>query len=458
MTLPRYAGYKNSASRELGMVPIHWTVAPIKTVAQLFGRIGFRGYTTADIVDEGEGALTLSPGNLIHGTISLEKCTYLSWAKYHESPEIQIQLGDVLMVKTGSSLGKVAVMSAADAPPATINPQLIVFKEVTCCRKFLLYSLMSDVIQGSISFSNTGGSIPTMTQECIGNFRICVPPTAEQTAIAAFLDRETGKIDALVAEQEKLIALLKEKRQAVISHAVTKGLDPTAPMKDSGIEWLGEVPAHWACTRIGRYIQVLSGFAFPSAGFSHDEGDARLLRGVNIGVNEIRWDDAVYWKRTGNDGLEGFELSVGDIVLGMDRPWISKGVRIARVSAQDVPCLLLQRVASIKTNNDLDPRFAFRILDSAAFISFLEPDMTGVSVPHISPSQISAFPIPIPPIGEQSAIIAHLDRETAKLDTLTAEAGRAIDLLKERRTALISAAVTGKIDVRGLVNIQEEAA
>ncbi len=216
--------------------------------------------------------------------------------------------------------------------------------------------------------------------------------------------------------------------------------------KDSGVEWLGEVPGHWACTRMGRYIQVLSGFAFPSSGFSHDESDVKLLRGVNVGVNEIRWDDTVYWRRNDDDGLNAYELSAGDIVLGMDRPWISKGIRIARLSVPDIPCLLLQRVALIRTTPHLTSDFAFRLLDTTAFISFLEPDTTGVSVPHISPSQISSFPVAIPPLPEQTAIAAFLDRETGKIDALVAEQEKLIALLKEKRQAVISHAVTKGLD------------
>src|SRR5690606_39204495 len=116
------------------------------------------------------------------------------------------------------------------------------------------------------------------------NIVLGIPPEAEQTQIARFLDHETARIDALIEEQQRLIELLKEKRQAVISHAVTKGLNPTVPMKDSGVEWLGEVPAHWKVSKLGHYAQILTGFPFPSASFSHDESDVRLLRGANIGV------------------------------------------------------------------------------------------------------------------------------------------------------------------------------
>src|SRR5690606_19117324 len=126
----------------------------------------------------------------------------------------------------------------------------------------------------------------------------------------------TAKIDALIAEQEKLLALLAEKRQATISHAVTRGLDTYVPMKDSGIPWLGEVPAHWEVTKCGRFLSVLSGFAFPSSGFDHSGNGTRLLRGVNVSVGTLRWEDVVYWERATGDGLDAYELKAGDLVIG----------------------------------------------------------------------------------------------------------------------------------------------
>ena len=285
-----------------------------------------------------------------------------------------------------------------------------------------------------------------------GQIRLPFAPLPEQNRIAAFLDQETAKIDALVAEQARLMALLKEKRQAVISYAVTKGLNPKAALKPSSIEWLGDVPAHWKVGKCGFYISILSGFAFPSTGFSDDENNTRLLRGINVGVSQLKWDETVYWRRTENDGLDIYEMKAGDLVIGMDRPLINEGIRVAKVKESDLPCLLLQRVASLKAGTLLNSDFLLGLLSSEMFVAHFLPDTTGVSVPHISPEQINNFMIPVPPVNEQEAIVDFVKTETDKFNTLTAEAQHAIDLLQERRTALISAAVTGQIDVRGVAH------
>jgi type I restriction enzyme S subunit len=288
----------------------------------------------------------------------------------------------------------------------------------------------------------------TINYSDIRNSFFFEPSQDEQTKIANFLDHETAKIDTLIDKQQQLIKLLKEKRQAVISHAVTKGLNPAAPMKDSGIEWLGEVPEHWKVGKSGFYLSILSGFAFPSTGFTEDESDTRLLRGINVGVSRLKWEETAYWQRSLNDGLDTYEMRVGDLVMGMDRPLISEGIRVAKVEEKDLPCLLLQRVIKIKTGKLLNADYLLGLLSSNMFVAHFSPDTTGVSVPHISPEQVRNFIIPVPPAEEQNDIITFLKKQTHKFDSLTEKAERVITLFQERRTALISAAVTGKIDVR----------
>lgn len=174
-----------------------------------------------------------------------------------------------------------------------------------------------------------------------------------------------------------------------------------------------------------------------------------MLRGINLSASGIRWnDDTVYWSREPDDCLENWELRAGDIVLGMDRPWIGDGLRVAEVSEGDLPCLLLQRVAAIRSYSGGANRFILQCLRHEAFFHHCAPEMTGVSVPHISGGQIETFQIPIPPHDEMLAIADYVEANGEGFERLVDEARSAITLLQERRAALISAAVTGKIDVR----------
>jgi type I restriction enzyme, S subunit len=218
------APLKPSGVEWLGDVPAHWDVQPVKSVAKLFGRIGYRGYTTADLVDEGDGAISLSPSNMTQKGMSLSNCTYISWAKYQESPEITIDVGDIVMVKTGSTLGKLAFVTEVPHP-MTINPQLVIYKQVMCSSRFLFFTLSIPTIQALIEIGNTGSSIPTVTQELLGNCVIAIPPRREQIAITAHIDSELNKVAALIQESERGISLLQERRTALISAAVTGKID-----------------------------------------------------------------------------------------------------------------------------------------------------------------------------------------------------------------------------------------
>jgi type I restriction enzyme S subunit len=439
MTFPRYPDYKDSGVEWLGEVPTHWDIF-----------MGRRVFTNRrELASESDEQLAASqkygviPQSLM---MELNDSKVMLALKGTESFR-HVEKNDFVISLRSFEGGIEHSNYKGCVSPAYTVLNAIKNIEPNFFRHLFKSKAYVSALQATTDSLRDGKSI---TFQQFGDIQLVLPPASEQRAIAAFLDRETAKIDALIAEQQRLIELLKEKRQAVISHAVTKGLNPEAPMKNSGIEWLGEVPMHWKIGKCGFYLTILSGFAFPSSGFSSNETDVKLLRGINVGVSRLRWDDTVYWRRSENDGLDVYEMTANDLVIGMDRPLITEGMRVAKVTESDLPCLLLQRVASLKTGEQLNTDYLFSLLSSDMFIAHFHPDTTGVSVPHISPEQIQNFVIPVPPMSEQSAIVSFIQSETSKLDSLTAEAQRGIELLKERRTALISAAVTGKIDVRGL--------
>lgn len=455
MSFPRYLEYKDSGVEWLGKIPKDWIVVPIKRLGRLKGGAGFphneQGVEGEELDFHKVGALgqSASDGCLLpsENTVSFDTAEKLGAFVFPAGTLVFAKVGAALFLGRIRKLGR----------PACIDNNMMGFVVSQECYEpaFVRYAM------GLVRFDLLAnpGAVPSLNEGQIGGFALASPRTKEEQAgVASFLDRETAKIDALVAEQEQLITLLKEKRQAVISHAVTKGLDPSVPMKDSGVEWLGEVPAHWAVGKCGFYIRILSGFAFPSSGFSQDEANHRLLRGANVGVSRLKWDDTVYWERSDGDGLDEYEMSEGDLVIGMDRPLISEGIRVAKVTAEDLPSLLLQRVASLKVGPKLHADYLHHLLSSEMFIAHFSPETTGVSVPHISPDQINNFVIPVPPIDEQRAIVEHLSNLTTSYSRLINEGLLSIELLRERRSALISAAVTGQIDVRGLAPAQEQAA
>ena len=450
MSFPRYREYKESGVEWLAEVPAHWDVRRARTL----------GTFSASGIDKkwDDNELPVKMLNYVDVYKSIDKILRYSTelmdttASPEKIAEHSVRKGDILLTpssETSDDIGHAA--RVAEMPAGVVySYHVLRFRpSPLISTEYLTYAFNSIGTRAYFASACTGTTRMVLVRDDFKNTFLAVPSLEEQSQIAAFLDRETAKIDALVAEQEKLIALLKEKRRAVISHAVTKGLDPHVPMKDSGIEWLGEVPAHWRVGKSGFHLSILSGFAFPSSGFTDDQNATKLLRGINVGVSRLKWDETVYWRRSEGDGLDVYEMRDGDLVIGLDRPLIAEGIRVAKVKESDLPCLLLQRVASLKTHSTLHADYLLYLLSSEMFVAHFSPETTGVSVPHISPEQISTFVIPVPPLEEQHAIVAYVEDEVSKLDILTTEAEQAIELLKERRSALISAAVTGKIDVRG---------
>jgi type I restriction enzyme S subunit len=191
----------------------------------------------------------------------------------------------------------------------------------------------------------------------------------------------------------------------------------------------------------------LPGYAFKSELYSTNPSDLKLLRGINVSPDKIKWDEVAYWSKEKMAGLENFILKKGDLVIAMDRPWISTGIRVAEIAESDLPCLLLQRVGRIRGINHFSTKYIKLLLSTELFLSYFEPMLTGISVPHISTEQISGFCCPIPPEDEQNKILEHIDLESKQFDRIISLLNIEIEKLNEYKTTLINSAVTGKIKV-----------
>ncbi|MFM2168847.1 MAG: hypothetical protein RIS79_3218 [Verrucomicrobiota bacterium] len=285
------------------------------------------------------------------------------------------------------------------------------------------------------------------------NILLGMPQLDEQTCIATFLDRETGKIDELVAEQRWLMELLKEKRQAVISHAVTRGLDSRAPTKPSGIEWLGDVPAHWRVTPI-KYVARVGNGSTPSREVPEywDESGFPWLNSSVVNQSIVTEAEGFVTERA----LKECHLPIivpPAVLVGITGQGKTRGM----AAMLGMKATINQHVAYVKPSiAEFDVHYLLRSFEMAYLKLRRDSEEAGATKGAITCEQIGNLRIPFPPIAEQQVIVAHLDSELAKFDTLTAEAQRAIELLQERRTSLISAAVTGQIDVRPL--LKKEAA
>ena len=298
--------------------------------------------------------------------------------------------------------------------------------------------------QVEVACSGTSSSMQNLGQDQFKNFQIALPAEEEQRAIATFLDRETAKIDALIAEQEKLLALLAEKRQATISHAVTRGLNPNAPMKDSGIPWLGEVPEHWEVGSLKRFWSVTD-CKHLTAEFIEDGIPLASIREV-----QSRFVDLTDAKRTTESFFEqliegGRDPRAGDLLFSRN----ATVGEVAQVPSSVERFAMGQDVCLLRRLNGVaSPDYMQCVLRSPVVAEQLDALMIGSTFKRINVEKIRSLAVPFPPVGEQLEISSCLEKLLGSYDSLAQEVVTAVALLKERRSALISAAVTGKIDVR----------
>ena len=452
MSFPRYPAYKDSGVEWLGDVPEHWEVKPAK---RLIGSIeqGWSPLCENYSVDGSEGWGVLKVG-CVNGGVFRPTENKLLPVELDPRPELAVLKGDLLVSRanTRELVGSAAV-AIQDYPNLLLCDKLYRLKvdSKQARPQFLSYFLGSREARGKIELEASGASdsMLNISQSVILELPCPAPPACEQASIATFLDHETTKIDALIAEQQRLIALLQEKRQAVISHAVTKGLNPDVPMKDSGVEWLGEVPEHWEIIEARREIIFLTSGSRGWAEFYSETGPL-FLRIGNLTRNSLDIDLSDAQRVDPPLGSEGArtEVKQGDVLFSITAYLGSVAVVPSSLEAAYVSQhVCLARLAQKRVL----PKWLGYVVMSSSGKAYLEAESYGGTKVQLSLDDIKAFPVAVPPINEQQDLVTYIEEVLFRLDRLAIDSEKNIALLQERRSALISAAVTGQIDVRGLV-------
>ncbi|MDE1980696.1 MAG: restriction endonuclease subunit S [Betaproteobacteria bacterium] len=435
MRFKPYPKYKSSGVEWLGHIPSNWEMTRLKRISQVrlsnvdkHSIEGQKYIRLCNYVDVYRNRRITSEIEFMTATASDEQIARLTLSK-----------GDVIITKDSESPSDIGVPALVneDITNLVCGYHLALIRPMATSGQYLCYLLMSHFVRAVFEMEATGMTRYALGKYSIENLVTAIPPDSEQSAIASFLDCETAKIDTLIAKQEKLIELLKEKRQAIISHAVTKGLNPNVRMKDSGVEWLGEVPEHWSVVQSRRLFSERNEKAINS--------DKQLTASQKYGV--IYQDQfmslegqKVVQVITGSDILKHVEP--GDFVISMRS--FQGGIE----SANDRGSISSAYVM-LKPEKNVYPKFFSYLFKSRLYIQSLQRTSNlvrdGQALRFSNFSQVS---LPIVPEMEQRTIASFIDQEIAKIDTLIAKSEQAISLQKEHRTALISAAVTGKIDVR----------
>ncbi|MDM9652148.1 restriction endonuclease subunit S [Pseudomonas wenzhouensis] len=447
-TFPKYPAYKDSGVEWLGDVPEHWEVGSLRRLIKSVGN-----GTTADQVDEAEDTVAVSRIETISaGLINFEKVGHVG--PQDVARRFLLNAGDILFshINSLSMVGNVAIYSGGR--PLLHGMNLLRIQPLpSISSEWLLYWLKSKNVRQEVeSRAKPAINQASISTDSVRALPALIPPSFEQTQIARFLDHETAHIDALIEEQQRLIELLKEKRQAVISHAVTKGLDPTVPMKDSGVEWLGEVPAHWQVGALKHFISPVPGAIKTGPFGSHlksedmKEGPYKVFNQRSVIDADFSAGDNFISEEKFAE-LRGFTAFPGDVLV-TTRGTIGRAAILPDNAEVGIlhPCLLRVQVDESKITSSYLCRL---IQESHLLKTQLSLMSNSTTIEVIYSETMANLLIPVPPITEQAQIAAFLDDVISKFGALTSDANESVRLLQERRSALISAAVTGKIDVRG---------
>ena len=439
---PPYPEYRNSDVKWLGKIPAHWDVRRLKTIASV-------QLSNVDKHSE-EGQVAVKLCNYVdvyyNDLVTADLDFMSATATPEQARRFLLHAGDVVITKDSESWNDIAV-------PAVVGEDL---SDVLCgyhlahikpgpdldgrflARQFSAVGMRDQfyvAANGITRFGLGGDAIRT------GVFPIA--PIEEQRAIADFLDRETAKIDALVARKERLIELLQEKRTALITRAVTRGLDPNVPLKDSGVEWLGEIPAHWEAKRLKHLTPGTTvGIVVTPSKYYVDEG-IPCLRSLNVSRGAIDMENLVFISEHANELHRKSKIFAGDVVV------VRTGqAGIAAVVPKELDGANCIDLLIVRCSEQILSQFVYYYLNSRNAISQAAELSVGAIQAHYNTSTLARLVVPKVPMDEQGRIVAYLDAATGEIDRLTGKIRQAIDHLGDFRTALISAAVTGKIDVR----------
>lgn len=455
MKLSAYPCYRPSGVEWLGDIAAHWGLRAIKHLVSTPVTDG--PHSTPEIFDEGIPFVSAEAIN--HGRINFGKIRGYITHEDHKlfSKKYKPAKGDIYLVKSGATTGRVAMVETdldfnIWSPLAAIrcNPGLV-------DKYYLFFFMQSKEFQTAIELNWSFGTQQNIGMGVIQNLEVPIPPLAEQRAIAKFLDRETGRIDILVANKLKLIELLKEKRTALISRIVTRGLLPAAgcaagllenlPLKPSGLEWLIDIPKHWEVRRIAMVAdKITNGFVGPTRDILVDEG-IPYLQSLHIKENKILFHRKYYVEPEWSAAHQKSVLREGDVLI------VQTGdVGQAAVVTRDFEgCNCHALIIVTPKSSKLVGAFLSWFLNSSPGFDELKRIQTGALHPHLNCGLVRDVRFPLPPLQEQISISAYLDVETAKLDAMIQKVEEAIERLQEYRAAVITAAVTGRIDIRKVV-------
>ncbi|MBW7847091.1 MAG: restriction endonuclease subunit S [Bacteroidales bacterium] len=444
--MKKYDSYKDSGIEWIGEIPTKWNVKKIKHRCYVKARVGWKGLKSDEFLTEGYSYL-VTGSDFKKDTVNWNECYHIDKDRYEEDPYIQLQEEDLLITKDGT-IGKLAIVKDLDKP-ACLNSGIFVVRSTNedFNTEFLFWILKSKAFIQFNEYTSYGSTIQHLYQNVFVEFAFPFPSPQEQTAIANYLDRKTAEIDELIADKKRLLELYEEEKTAIINQAVTGKTkaclgSKDVKMKDSGIEWLGEIPEHWEVALLKRFCKVTDGSHYSPK--TQEEG-MPYISVKDIGENTI---DLINCKKISIDDFNtliknGCSPKEGDILLTKD----GTIGRAAIVTAKHDPFVILSSLGLITPNEKLISKYLYYYLISGINIDQMYSFIHGSALTRLTIEKINNLLFTIPPIVEQQSIVNYIETETARIDSKISKTEKLIELLTEYRTALISEVVTGKVKV-----------
>lgn len=437
-----YPAYKDSGVEWIGQVPEHWEVKPICRVTSV---------NDDALSDSTTGSTRISYVDIssVGYAEGIKQATEMAFEDAPSRARRKASTGDVVVSTVRTYLKAVAAVTDEYAD-CIFSTGFAVLRARQLEQSFLKWMILNELLIQSIEAHSEGLSYPAINASALVKLKSVIPPPEEQATIAATLDRETARIDALVEKKTRFIELLKEKRQALITHAVTKGLDPNAKMKDSGVEWIGQVPEHWEVKRLKHLTSQCQNGVWGDDPLE-DGSDTLCIRVADFDRdNNAVINNPSTYRQISKEHQDSRLVSKGDILLeksgGGEQTLVGANVRYMG----EEPAVCSNFVAVVKTSERAESGWLNYLMASMYALKINQRSIKqSTGIQNLDSEQYLHEGIAAPSIEEQASIAATLDRETARIDALISKAEQSITLLKERRAAFITAAVTGQIDLRG---------
>lgn len=445
--MKKYGKYKDSGVEWIGEIPEHWEVKKFNQISYMKGRIGWQGLKQSEFTSNIDEPFLITGMNFKDGQIRWDEVYHITENRYEQAPEIQLKNNDVLITKD-ETIGKMLFIEKIPYPhKASLNSHSLVFRPFNKCYKpkYLYYQLQSFPFKNHIELTKTGTTFFGISQDAVGHYKMLLPSNIEQCDITNYLDRKTAEIDDLIAKKEQLLKLYEEEKAAIINKAVTKGINPDVKLKDSGIEWLGEIPVHWKVKRL-RYVGNCQngvsqgadyfGSGFPFVSYSDVYRNFVLPQQVEGLAKSTESDRANFSVKKGDVFFTRTSETIEEIGLTSTCFETIENAIFAGFLIRFRPFLGL-----------LFEGFSKYYFRSQLHRLFFVKEMNLVTRASLSQELLKKMPVILPPIQEQNQIASYLDQEANGINSKIKKTKNLIELQKEYRTALISEVVTGKIKV-----------